>query len=85
MPHPIEPCPCGSLKLYKDCCGRLKQRCIDSENQTFEANEPLLKRVSLDFVRTLNARPSAPIELAFGYGFEFINGKSRHVELPPQC
>jgi len=22
MPHPIEPCPCGSLKLYKDCCGR---------------------------------------------------------------
>jgi hypothetical protein len=22
MPHPIEPCPCGSFKLYKDCCGK---------------------------------------------------------------
>ncbi|WP_422298292.1 SEC-C metal-binding domain-containing protein [Candidatus Binatus sp.] len=24
MPHPIEPCPCGSLKLYRDCCGKGK-------------------------------------------------------------
>jgi uncharacterized protein YchJ len=24
MPHPIEPCPCGAFKLYKDCCGKAK-------------------------------------------------------------
>ena len=29
MPHPIEPCPCGSLKLYKDCCGKGKEQRVN--------------------------------------------------------
>jgi uncharacterized protein YchJ len=39
MPHPIEPCPCGSLKLYKDCCGKAKAPVRRSRSTESEVHE----------------------------------------------
>ena len=59
MPNPNDKCPCGSGKMYKDCCGKKQHSCGAVRRRRSRIGSCLSRPVSLGaavFVTTIKDR-----------------------------